>query len=224
MEHFKTVDDNEEKFPYWFSMMLEAGAFATAAIMAGWIGIKEIAAHQIALNLAATAYMAVTGISSAATVRVGFEYGSKQVEGIKSAAWTAVLLTILYESLSCGAFVALRDTLPKLYIDDIDIIQTTSMLLLITAFFQISDGVQVVAMGCLRGIGDVHFPTIVSGLAYWAIGLPIGFFLAIQLKIGVSGIWYGLLIGLSISAFMLIIRLNHKLGSLSQNFFEKSNS
>jgi MATE family multidrug resistance protein len=193
--------------PIGAQMMLESGAFAAAAIVAGWIGTYEVAAHQIALNLAATAYMIVTGIASAATVRVGFEYGKKDYYTMNTAIWTSVILAIFYEICSCMIFVLFRYTLPQLYINDSAIIELSASLLLITAFFQFSDGLQVIAMSCLRAISDVFLPTLISIMAYWVVGLPVGYILALRLDYGVQGIWYGLLIGLSISAILLSTRL-----------------
>ncbi len=207
-ELFKT------SMPIGLQLMLESGAFGFAAILAGWIGANEIAAHQISLNIAAVTYMAATGIASATTVRVGNEWGRKDMSAMRNAAAAAFVIILVYEIISCLFFVVFKNQLPLLYIKETNIVMLSASLLLITALFQLSDGIQVVAMGALRGIGDVRIPTIVAVFSYWIIGLPAGYLLGFNLKMGVQGIWYGLLIGLSISAVMLTVRLRNKVKNL----------
>ncbi len=200
----------KSSMPIGLQLMLESGAFGFAAILAGWIGASEIAAHQISLNIAAVTYMAATGIAAATTVRIGNEWGKKDMTTLRNAWAAAFIIVFTYEVLSIFFFVLFRYQLPLFYIQDPDIVMLSASLLLITALFQMSDGIQVVAMGALRGIGDVKIPTIVAVFSYWVIGLPAGYVLAFNLKMGVQGIWYGLLIGLSISAVMLTVRFHNK--------------
>ncbi|MDA0195429.1 MAG: MATE family efflux transporter [Bacteroidetes bacterium] len=188
--------------PTGLQFIFEIGAFSMAAIMMGWLGAEQLAAHQIAINVVAITYMMATGISAAATIRVGNQLGRKDIPTLRMAGNTCFLMVAVFMA-TCGiVLISLNEYLPTLYIHDKVVIDYASTLLMIAAFFQISDGVQVVGLGALRGLGDVRMPTIYTLIAYWIMALPIGYFLGIQLEFGVIGIWMGLLVGLSISAIM----------------------
>ncbi len=186
--------------PSGLQFIFEAGAFAMAAVMVGWIGAKQLAAHQIALNLAAITYMTATGISAAATIRVGNQLGKKDIPTLRVAGNTCFIMVVVMMSVFGLIFILYNELLPSLYIDDPEVIGYAATLLIIAAFFQISDGVQVVGLGALRGLADVKIPTIVTLFAYWIMALPIGYYMGIRMDLGANGIWFGLLIGLSISA------------------------
>jgi MATE family multidrug resistance protein len=200
--------------PIGLQLILETGAFGFAALMAGWLGTSEIAAHQIALNLAAITYMAASGISAAATIRIGNELGARDFKALITSGRSAYILIIAFEICCTALFIALRFRLPQLYIDNEHIIQLASSLLLITAFFQLSDGMQVVGLGILRGLGDVKIPTGIAIISYWMIGLPLAYIFTFSLDMGVQGIWYGLLIGLSIAAILLFVRFYRKISRM----------
>lgn len=196
--------------PVGMQLSLESGAFGFAAIMIGWLGASEIAAHHVALNMAAITYMAATGIASAATVRVGNEFGKKDFLTLRKAGMSAFFLVILFMGTCAIGFILFRHSLPHLYLSEQKIERIASSLLLITAFFQLSDGVQVVGLGALRGIGDVRRPTAIALFAYWLIGLPAGFIFAFPMNLGVEGVWYGLFLGLLIAATLLFFRFQVK--------------
>ncbi len=194
--------------PVGFQFIFEVGAFASAAIMVGWLGTDYLAAHQIAINLSSLSYMMATGISSAATIRVGNQLGLKNFHALKIAGRSALIMAAIFMAVCGMLFIVGRFWLPTLYVNELAVVQIASSLLVIAALFQISDGVQVVALGALRGMEDVNIPTIFSLIAYWVIGLPVGYYLGFVLNIGVEGIWYGLLIGLTFSAILLLVRFN----------------
>lgn len=194
--------------PSGLQFTFEVGAFAFAAVMIGWIGARELAAHQIALSLAAITYMIASGIGAAATVRVGNQFGLKDYTQIRMAGYSAILIAIVFMIGAALFFIIFNDSLPFLFNKEIEVTAIASSLLVIAAFFQLSDGIQVVALGALRGVKDVRVPTMVALLAYWIIGLPCSYYLAFRFNLGVQGIWYGLLIGLSISALLLYLRFN----------------
>ncbi len=196
--------------PIGLQLTLEAGAFGFAFIIAGWLGTTEIAAHQVALNMAGVTYMGATGIAAAATVRVGNELGKKDYLQLRRAGYSALVLVFGYMTVTAIAFVCLRFYLPSLYIEEESVIRMASSLLLIAAFFQLSDGVQVVGLGALRGMGDVLIPTLAVLVAYWVLGLPIGYWLAFEKGIGIYGVWYGLLIGLIFVSLFLFFRFRLK--------------
>jgi len=191
-------------------LAFETGAFGMAAIMIGWLGASEMAAHHIALNMAAVSYMGATGIGAAATVRVGNELGRKDYAAVRNAGKAAFHLVVTYMSFCALVFILFRHDLPSFYINEESICKMAASLLLISAFFQLSDGIQVVYLGALRGLEDVKMPTAIALLAYWVIALPLGYVFAFVLNMGVEGVWYGLLIGLTIAALLLYYRFEKK--------------
>ncbi len=190
----------------WF---FEVGAFAFAVIMIGWISPDAQAAHQIALSLASTTYMMASGLSAAASVRVGNQLGLKNREGIRSAGFSAFVMVLIFMSTMAITFILFQNFLPTLFSKETNVIAISSSLLVIAAFFQLSDGIQVVGLGALRGVKDVKIPTIVTLIAYWLIGLPMSYILGFKLHLGVEGVWYGLSMGLTISAILLFWRFNY---------------
>lgn len=195
-------------FPTGMQFVFEVGAFSSAAIMIGWLGAQQLAAHQIAINLASISYMMATGISAAATVRVGNQLGKNDIPNLRLAGFTSFVMGIGFMSITGLIFILGKSFLPELYIKEEEVVSIASSLLVIAAFFQISDGIQVVALGALRGLEDVRVPTIIAVIAYWLIGLPFGYFLCFELELGARGIWFGLLTGLSMAAIMLSYRFN----------------
>ncbi|MGI4872375.1 MAG: MATE family efflux transporter [Janthinobacterium lividum] len=192
--------------PIGVQMMLEVGAFSAAFLLIGWLGVTPQAAHQIAINVASVTYMAATGISAAATIRVGSLRGSGDVAGARQAGFAAYWLAFAFMGLMGGLMLALRHVIPPLYNHDPAVLAQAATLLAIAAAFQVSDGLQVVGLGALRGLEDVKMPSVVALLAYWAVALPLGYGLGFGLKLGAVGIWLGLLTGLSLVAGLLLLR------------------
>jgi MATE family multidrug resistance protein len=195
--------------PSGLQWVFEVGAFAFAVIMIGWISPKAQAAHQVALSIAATTYMMASGLSAAASVRVGNQAGLHNREGVRIAGFSAFIMVIGFMSICAICFILFRDSLPTLFNNDTEVISIASALLVIAAFFQLSDGVQVVGLGALRGVKDVKLPTIITLIAYWGIGLPMSYYFAFSLELGTKGVWYGLSLGLFIAAVCLFFRFNY---------------
>ncbi len=195
--------------PVSFQYLFEVSAFSSAAILIGWLGIKELAAHQIALSLAATTYMMATGIGAAATIQTGTSWGAKNYTQLRYAAIGSYHIIITFMIMCSIIFVFANRFLPSLYINDSSVIELAATLLIIAALFQLSDGIQVVGLGILRGMSDVKIPTMITLVAYWGIGLPSGYWMAFHLHMGAQGVWYGLSLGLLVSASFLFIRFNH---------------
>ncbi|MFD2244677.1 MATE family efflux transporter [Pontibacter ruber] len=187
-------------------MLFEMGAFSFSAIMIGWLGAKELAAHQIAINVASVTYMMASGIAAAATIRVGNQKGLRNFRAMRMAGLSSFAMGAIFMTVSGLLMVLGNDLIPMLYIDDPEVIRIASYLLIIAALFQISDGVQVVGLGALRGLEDVRIPGLISLIAYWVIGLPVGYVLCFKAGFGVNGIWTGLLVGLSVAAVLLFWR------------------
>lgn len=200
--------------PTGFQFIFEVGAFSTAAIMMGWIGVNALAAHQIAINLASISYMMASGLSAAAMVRVGNQLGRNDIKSLREAGFTIFGMVIVFMFCFAVIFIVGRNFLPSLYIDELPVIEMTASLLVIAGFFQLSDGIQVVGLGALRGMSDVKVPTLITLIAYWVLGLPLGYFFAFQLGMGEQGIWYGLLIGLTSTGVMLLYRFHKLSGKL----------
>ena len=196
--------------PAGFQYFFEVGAFAASAIMVGWMGTMPLAAHQIALNLASISFMVALGISSAGTIRVSNAVGKKDVAGTRLAGFSATFVCIVFMASAGLVFILFRFLLPALYLRDPAIIEISANLLMIVAFLQISDGTQAVGLGILRGITDMKIPTLITFAAYWLIGLPCGYLLAFKFNMGIYGIWYGLLISLTASASLMMVRFNVK--------------
>jgi len=194
--------------PAGFQYFFEVSAFAASSVMIGWMGTVALAAHQIALNLASITFMVAMGISSAATIRVSNAVGRQDIQGTRAAGFSAVLLCAGFMASAGLIFILLRSFLPTLYISEEAVIDITVSLLVIVAFFQISDGTQAVALGILRGMTDMKIPTLITLVAYWFMGLPSGYFLAFKLNMGIYGVWYGLLISLTASGLFMMIRFN----------------
>ena len=192
--------------PISMQMVLEVGAFTFSAIMMGWLGAKELAAHQIAISMASLTYMMASGIAAAATIRVSNLSGQGNLAERQKAGYSSMLLAILFMTTAGLILISAHGLIPTFYVDDPEVISLAGGLLIIAALFQISDGVQVVGLGALRGLEDVKMPSIISLIAYWIIALPVGYSLAFLLNAGVYGIWTGLLVGLTAAAILLFFR------------------
>jgi MATE family multidrug resistance protein len=192
--------------PVAMQYTFEIGAFSAAAIIIGTIGLAELAAHQVAINLASITYMMSSGVAAAAAIKSGNYFGVKDHENLRISAISSYHIVLIFMGITALIFTFGNHFLPWIYTSDSKVILVASQLLIIAAFFQLFDGAQVVGLGILRGMGDVNIPTAITFLAYWIIGLPIAYLLGIRLHLGVTGIWYGLVLGLIASAFMLFIR------------------
>ncbi len=196
--------------PAGLQYFFEVSAFSASAVMIGWMGTKALAAHQIAMNLASISFMVAMGISSAATIRVSNAVGRKDVHGTRMAGFSAAALCALFMASAGLVFIFFRFLLPTFYVEDKTVIDMTASLLIIVAFFQISDGTQAVGIGILRGMTDMKIPTLITLVAYWVMGLPSGYILAFGFDMGIFGVWYGLFISLTASGLFMMMRFHAK--------------
>ena len=194
--------------PAGAQFIFEAAAFGFSAIMMGWLGANTLAAHQIAINLATVSYMTTSGLGAAATIRVGTFLGQRDGLALRRAGVTLIGLGIGIMLLWAIAFITGRNILPGFYINDVAVLEIAAPLMVIAGFFQLSDGVQVVCAGALRGLQDVKIPSLLIFIAYWVLALPIGYVLAFVLDYGALGIWLGLLLGLTLTAAAMVWRFN----------------
>ncbi len=196
--------------PSGLQYIFEISAFAVSAIIVGIISAKALAAHQIAISLASLSYMAASGLGAAATVRVANQIGKKDYLVMRNAGRSNMLMAAVF-MLVCGfLFYFGKDYFPTWYTQDFSVQEIAAQLLVIAVLFQLSDGVQVVALGALRGMGEVKIPTFITFVAYWLLGLVPAYIMGIQLNWGAKGVWYGLALGLTAAAVFLYWRFEWK--------------
>jgi MATE family multidrug resistance protein len=191
-------------------ILLEIGAFSTATALCARLGAVQLSGHEIALNCAAFTYMVPLGISSAAAVRVGQSIGRRDIRGAHRAGWSAILLGAGFMTGAGLMFISLHRVLARAFSPDPAVTATGATLLLVAAAFQLFDGLQVVTTGALRGAGDTSTPMMANLVAYWLIGIPLGYVLGIRLGWGATGIWIGLCCGLMIIGSALLMAWHRK--------------
>jgi MATE family multidrug resistance protein len=185
---------------------MEAGLFVAAALLIGSLGTTIVAAHQVAINVASVAFMLPLGVAMATTVRVGRAVGRGDADGVRYAGFVGIGMSLLTQTLSCAAMALLPHAIAGWYTDDAAVAALAARLLLLAAIFQFSDGIQATANGALRGLKDTTVPMVITVLAYWGIGMPLGYWLGFGVGLGAPGIWVGLIAGLSGAALLLFAR------------------
>lgn len=200
--------------PSGVQFIFEVAAFDFSLVMMGWLGTQAQAAHQIAINLATLSYMTTAGLAAAATVRVGYFLGSKDKVNVQKAAYSLLGMALVMMSVFALIFIVGRYWLPSLYVTDPNVIAIASTLMVIAGLFQLADGTQVVCASALRGMQDVKVPSLFIFVAYWIIGLPLGYWLGSMNGYGAQGIWIGLFIGLTLTALAMYMRLRYRLKNI----------
>jgi|TARA_B110000444_G_scaffold242660_1_gene260206 MATE family multidrug resistance protein len=198
--------------PSGLQYVFEVSAFAASAWIIGTYGPSQLAAHQIAINLASISYMAATGLGAAGTVRMGQLLGAKRGGEALNAGKSLFSLTIAFMIFTGILFFTLRNILPSFYTTDSDVISAAASLLIVATIFQVSDGLQATALGVLRGMQDVKTPTVISFVSYYVIALPLEWLLGTYFGWGAIGVWVALAIGLTLSATLLISRFYNQIG------------
>ncbi|MDC0637301.1 MAG: MATE family efflux transporter [Flavobacteriaceae bacterium] len=203
--------------PSAMQMFFEVAIFTAAIWLSGVLGKNPQAANQIALNLSSMTFMVAMGFSVVAMIRVGNQKGKSAFRELRRIAFSIFLLSGVGSVLFALGFLLFRDSLPYLYLDiedvtqladNMEVLRLSSQILLIAAIFQISDSIQVVALGALRGLQDVFLPTVYTFISYWLIGFPLSYYLGMYTDLGSTGIWIGVLAGLTAAAILLIWRFN----------------
>jgi len=197
--------------PIGFMMMAEVGLFSAAALFMGWLGTDELAAHAVALQYSAIAFMVPMGLSHATTVRVGLAHGRGSAEGVRKAGWVSIALGTGFMVLTGVLFWVIPEALVGLFLDPLLQHNERPFALAVTflsmaALFQLADGAQVVSAAVLRGLSDTAKPMMLAILGYWGIGLPIAYACGFVLDMRGTGIWAGLAAGLTAVALTLVIR------------------
>jgi multidrug resistance protein, MATE family len=192
--------------PSSMQLGVEVCAFAVSGIIIGTIGAVSQAAHQIALSCAAFTFMVSMGLSQAGSIRVSNAYGRADWKKIGVIGKSTLVAALVYGSCCAVCFGFFRWQLPLIFNENPDVVRLSALLLLFAAVFQISDATQATGAGLLRGIKDVKIPTVLITLAYWVIGLPVGWIFAFHYGMGAAGMWLGLIIGLTLASLFLGIR------------------
>ena len=204
--------------PSAMQMFFEIVIFTAAIWLSGLLGKNPQAANQIALNLSSMTFMVAMGLGVAAMIRVGNQKGLLKFKELRRIAFSIFFFAVILAVAFAILFLIFRFQLPKIYVDlsdvsnlndSIEVVNIAAKLLLIAAIFQISDSVQVVVLGALRGLQDVNIPTLITFVSYWIIGFPISYFLGKENILGSVGIWIGLLAGLSSASILLYLRFNY---------------
>jgi MATE family multidrug resistance protein len=205
-------------FPSALQMFFEVIFFTAAIWLSGFLGKNPQAANQIALNLSSMTFMFAMGLGVTAMIRVGNQKGKGDFVSLKRIAYSIFLLIFLFDVVFCTVFLLANQYLPWLYLDGnnplqysdvIEVVTLASTLLIVSAFFQISDGLQAVVLGALRGLQDVNIPAGITFFAYGIFGFPISYYLGLHTELGAFGIWIGLFSGLTASAVLLFIRFHY---------------
>lgn len=195
--------------PAGVQFIFEVAAFDFSLVMMGWLGTKALAAHQIAINLATISYMTTSGLAAAATIRVSNELGKRDIKALRKVAFVLIGMGLCFMTAWGVIFILGKNFLPHLYVNDMEVIAIAGPLIIIAGLFQLSDGLQVVCIGALRGLQDVKVPSLFIFIAYWIIGLPLGYYFGFYTSLGPVGIWTGLLIGLTLTATAMVWRFNY---------------
>lgn len=204
-------------FPAACTVTAEVGVFALATAMAGSLAPVATAAHQIALNIAAVAFMIPLGLASAGAVRVGNAVGARAPIAAAEAGWTVILLGTAFMLLSGLSFLTIPHVLIGAFTSEPSVLEVARRLLAIAAVFQLFDGLQGVITGTLRGLGDTRTPMITNLTAHWLIGLPVGYALCFSLGWGASGLWWGLSAGLIIAGLVLLTVWTRKIRAYQES-------
>ncbi|HEY0275199.1 MAG TPA: MATE family efflux transporter [Paenirhodobacter sp.] len=197
--------------PIGVTSVFETAFFQASAVMMGWIGTVELAAHGIVLQLASLAFMVHLGLSNAATVRAGRARGAGDIGWLRDGAIVAQVMSLGFGLVTVAAFLLIPGPLIGLFLDPTNPEATRIMvvgvtLLAVAALFQLFDATQVVALGLLRGMQDTRVPMWIAGVSYWLVGVPASYLLAFSCGLGGVGLWLGLMVGLICAALILIVR------------------
>lgn len=205
-------------FPIASHMLMEMSAFALSGIMMGWLGAASLAGHQIASNVSNLLFMVVLGISAATTIRVSHQYGAHDYPAMRKAANASIHLCLMANAVMGTLIIVFRREIAMIFSSDPEVIMIGAQVIAMAGIFQLSDGMQAVGAGILRGLKDVKITMYVAFLAYIVINLPLGYLLAFVCNLGPIGIWMGFIGGLSVAAILFRIRYIKDFHRIRQEF------
>lgn len=214
LNHFSPVDVRRllrMGLPISAQMFLESSAFIGTGIMMGWLGKEAISANQIANTMSTSAFMIVLSIGAATTIRTSHCYGRRDIGELSMAVKASYHLVLAWNTFAAIVFISLCNFIPALFTENTEVIDIASSLFIVMALFQLSDGVQNVSVGVLRGIQDVKIIMPIAFTAYWLLNLPVGYLLAFTLDMGPAGMYVGYIVGLSVAAILMIGRIRRRI-------------
>ncbi|PWB74958.1 MAG: MATE family efflux transporter [Holophagae bacterium] len=197
--------------PIGLQIQLEVAAFGVIGLLMGGLGTIEMAAHQVAINLASLTFMVPLGVASASAVRVGHAIGRADGPEVRRAAGAALACGVGFMACTALLFLALPRAFASAYTSEVAVVGLAAALIPIAGVFQIFDGVQVVSSGILRGLGDTRAPMVINVLGFWLVGMPVSLGLAFGLGLGPRGLWWGLVAGIAAVAALLLARIASRL-------------
>jgi MATE family multidrug resistance protein len=197
-------------FPASMQLLAEVSAFVAATLIIGNMGEAALASHQVAIQCAATVFMVPLGISMALTVRIGEAFGARNFASMRPIVLSGWAMGAACMLVSASSFILLNDELAGLFIDDPAVRRVAASLLIVAGAFQFCDSMQIIAAGALRGLDDVKTPAWLALGAYWVVSIPLGWVLAYPVGLGVTGMWWGITLGLTITAILLGRRIWRK--------------
>jgi len=203
--------------PIASQMFLESSAFVGTGLMMGLVSKEAMSANQIAITLGNCAFMIVMSISAATTIRISHTYGARNIGELALAAKASYHLVLAWNAVAALAFIALRNLIPTFFTSNAEVIAITSQLLVFAALYQLSDGIQNVSVGILRGIQDVKIIMPIALVSYWLLNLPVGYLFCFTLGMGPSGLFLGFTFGLSSAAVLMIRRIRRSVRRLREN-------
>ena len=195
--------------------LCEVTGFSFGSLMMGWLGVVPLAAHQIALSVAATTFMVPLGLAQAVSVRVGHARGASRAKRIPSIVHSALGLTAGVMALFAAGYFLLGNEIAAGFTPDVAVRALTVQLLVLAGVFQIFDGIQVVSSGALRGFADTKIPFLIGIISYWVVALPVSWLAAFQFGFGALGVWVGFVVGLGVAAASMSTRLLRKCNRLN---------
>ena len=207
-------------FPIAVHILVEMSAFSLSGIMMGWLGAAALASHQIAAQTGNVLFMVVLGISAATTIRVSHQYGAKDYVAMRMAANASIHLCLFANMVMGILLVIFRKNVVMLFSSDPEVIRLGSQVLIMAGIFQLSDGMQAVGAGILRGLKDVKVTMYVAFLSYLVINLPLGYIMAFVVGLGAPGVWMGFIGGLSVAAILFRIRYVRDFQKIERNGFD----
>ena len=202
--------------PMGIAILMEGGLFVATALLIGRLGVVDVAAHQIALNVASASFMIPLGVALATTVRVGNAVGAGDVAAVRWAMRAGLCLVLITQTVSALLLVFGGNLISTWYTDDAAIAGLAATLMVYAAIFQYPDGIQALSGGALRGLKDTTVPAVITVFAYWAVGLSTGLYLGSVLGMRAPGYWLGLTFGLAVAAVLLFLRFRRAVAKLSQ--------
>ena len=198
--------------PVGLHLQIEYSAFAMVGLLMGWLGTEQLAAHQVALNLASLSFTVPLGIGAAAAVLVGNAIGRNDPDGARRNAGAALACGAAFMVLTGLTFIAIPKQLAAFYTAEAGVLLVAAQLIPVAGIFQVFDGLQVVAGGVLRGAGDTRVPMLIGLLSFWIVMMPLSYFLGFHTPLGAVGLWLGLVGGLGLVAILLMLRIHQRFG------------